>query len=123
MGIVTGGRDTLDAATRRTPTSPRALGVRGRGGLLLAVLLGCAPALAGPGPRGGGALPSEPLAPEQLSHATRGRFADWIRVRPGEQVHRSIPWRSTVAEAMRDAQRLDRPLLLWLYFGGPLGAC
>ena len=41
---------------------------------------------------------------------------------PEELAWRSIPWRPTLADGMRDAAKLDRPVLLWAMNGHPLGS-
>lgn len=66
---------------------------------------------------------SAPLAWRQLDEASLERFGKWIEVHPHESGFRSIPWRTGLGEAIRASQTEDKPLLLWLYFGGPLGAC
>lgn len=38
-------------------------------------------------------------------------------------VHREVQWHGSVIDGVLAAQAADKPLLLWLYFGGPLGDC
>ncbi|QDU86291.1 hypothetical protein Pla163_34420 [Planctomycetes bacterium Pla163] len=38
-------------------------------------------------------------------------------------VHRQVEWHGSVIDGVLAAQAADKPLLLWLYFGGPLGDC
>ena len=46
-----------------------------------------------------------------------------VRLRPGDLQFQAVDWHSTAYEGIRESQRTDKPLLLWLYFGGPRGAC
>ena len=34
-----------------------------------------------------------------------------------------VPWETSVLDGQMKGQREDKPILLWLYFGGPLGNC
>ena len=34
-----------------------------------------------------------------------------------------VDWKSNVLDGLVEATREDKPILLWLYFGGPLGNC
>jgi hypothetical protein len=38
-------------------------------------------------------------------------------------VHREVDWLPAVVDGVVAAQQQDRPIVLWLYFGGPLGDC
>ncbi|MEZ5978868.1 MAG: hypothetical protein R3F34_11665 [Planctomycetota bacterium] len=38
-------------------------------------------------------------------------------------VHRSVDWLPTALDGIVAAQAADKPIVLWLYFGGPLGDC
>lgn len=38
-------------------------------------------------------------------------------------VHRQVDWLPAVVDGVAAAQQEDRPIVLWLYFGGPLGDC
>jgi hypothetical protein len=55
------------------------------------------------------------------------RSAEYIKWRdyllPGawEQSHRTIPWRASVLHGLIDAQKQDKPILLFLMNGHPLG--
>ena len=61
--------------------------------------------------------------PTALSDATYDRIKALVELRPGELQFQAVPWLSTAYEGIRASQREDKPLLLWLYFGGPRGAC
>ena len=54
----------------------------------------------------------------------RGDLAAWRRhLAPSEVENRwrTIPWRATTGEGLRDAARAEKPMLLWLMNGHPLG--
>lgn len=56
---------------------------------------------------------------------TKENFARWrdvIRPKPEEVRWQEIPWRSSLLEAATEAQRQDKPVLLWAMNGHPL-AC
>ena len=41
----------------------------------------------------------------------------------GDLAWRKVDWKSSVFDGVREAQRTDKPVLLWLYFGDPRGRC
>jgi hypothetical protein len=49
------------------------------------------------------------------------KWRDYIRPTPAEQSHRTIPWRASVLHGLFDAQTHDKPILLFLMNGHPLG--
>ncbi len=61
--------------------------------------------------------------PTRLTWESYAEVKRHVVMRPKDFTYQSIPWRSTVLEGLRDAQVADKPMLLWLYFGGPRGAC
>jgi hypothetical protein len=62
-----------------------------------------------------------PTAPE-LSDANFKQLRDYILPAPAEVRWQEIPWRSTFWEAVTEAQKQDKPILLWAMNGHPL-AC
>jgi hypothetical protein len=51
-------------------------------------------------------------------------FRSWQEIicpRPDELVWRRIPWRTSLQGALEEAHSGDKPLLLWLMNGHPLG--
>lgn len=40
-----------------------------------------------------------------------------------ENNHLRVDWKANVLDGQRASSEQDKPLLLWLYFGGPLGTC
>ena len=66
---------------------------------------------------------SEPGEPGPMP--TKENFAQWrdfIRPKPEEVRWQEIPWRTSLWEAAAEAQRQDKPVLLWAMNGHPL-AC
>ncbi|MEQ8280350.1 MAG: hypothetical protein RMA76_13540 [Deltaproteobacteria bacterium] len=61
--------------------------------------------------------------PRELTPSTYDRVKELVRLRPGDLQFQAVNWHSTAYEGIRESQRTDKPLLLWLYFGGPRGAC
>ncbi|MEM7678752.1 MAG: hypothetical protein AAF449_22450 [Myxococcota bacterium] len=60
---------------------------------------------------------------KELTWANYEDIKKHVQLRPAELTYQTVPWRSSAVEGLRDAQTHDKPLLLWLYFGGPRGAC
>lgn len=50
------------------------------------------------------------------------RWRDFIRPKPEERRWQEIPWQNSLWAAAREAQRQDKPVLLWAMNGHPL-AC
>ncbi len=61
------------------------------------------------------ALQTRPLPPE----FARGR--DLVLPGPGERSYRTIAWRASVLRGLVDAQKADRPVMIVLMNGHPLG--
>ena len=47
----------------------------------------------------------------------------WAAPTESDLLHRTVSWHDAVIDGVLDAQAQDKPLLLWLYFGGPLDDC
>jgi hypothetical protein len=60
--------------------------------------------------------------PPELTDSTYTRWRDHIRPRPEELSWRKVPWRSTFWDAVLEAQRREKPILVWAMNGHPL-AC
>jgi hypothetical protein len=41
----------------------------------------------------------------------------------GDLKFQELDWHNTLASAVNAARRADKPVLMWLYFGDPRGAC
>jgi hypothetical protein len=65
------------------------------------------------------------LSPNKLQPPQRSAdFAKWreyLLPSASEQSHRTIPWRASVLHGLIDAQKQDKPILLFLMNGHPLG--
>ena len=62
------------------------------------------------------AEPPPPLAPEEVE-----RWLATLRPKAEEEAWREIGWRPTLWQAVRDAHREHKPVLLWAMNGHPLG--
>lgn len=102
---------------RTVATTPPSIHTRPRRALR-AVARAAAGAGLGLGACAGG--PPAPAAPAPLT-AELAAWRDHILPRPEELAWQGIAWRPSFAEGLRDADRLDRPLLLWVMNGHPLG--
>jgi hypothetical protein len=64
-------------------------------------------------------------SPDKLQQPQRSteyaRWRDYLLPGASEQSHRTIPWRASVLHGLIDAQKQDRPILLFLMNGHPLG--
>lgn len=72
------------------------------------------------------ALLAAPLAAqtaEPLTSANYGRIERAVDLRPGDLDFLRVDWKSTVFDGLVHAQRADRPIFLWFYFGDPRGGC
>lgn len=61
--------------------------------------------------------------PESLSWKNFDAVSQYIRLKPNDLNYQKIKWLNTVFEGQRRAQKEDKPLLLWLYFGDPRANC
>jgi hypothetical protein len=67
-------------------------------------------------------LGAAPAVPHELNDRTYTLWRDHIRPKPAELSWQKIPWRSTFWDAVLEAQRQEKPILLWAMNGHPL-AC
>lgn len=58
---------------------------------------------------------SPPLSPEYA------KWRDYVLPSPSEQTYRKIPWRASVLHGFVDAQKADKPVMMVLMNGHPLG--
>jgi hypothetical protein len=56
-----------------------------------------------------------------LDDQSFARWRDFIRPRPSEESYLEIPWRESFYIAINEARETDRPILLWVMDGHPLG--
>jgi hypothetical protein len=66
-------------------------------------------------------LAASSLTPLELSEETFDTWYSFILPKKSELAWRTIGWRETLGEAWLEAQRKDKPILLWAMNGHPLG--
>ncbi len=62
-------------------------------------------------------------APESLSLSNFKEVRDYVVGDTAEPEYFKVNWHKTVLDGVVAATDQDKPILLWLYFGGPLGNC
>ena len=62
----------------------------------------------------------QPLQTPQLS-PEYAKWRDHVLPNPSEQSYRKIPWRASVLHGIVDAQKNDKPVIIILMNGHPLG--
>ncbi len=65
-------------------------------------------------------LSADKNAPPQLS-AEHAKCREYVLPNPSEQSYRKIPWRASVLHGIVDAQKNDKPVMIVLMNGHPLG--
>jgi hypothetical protein len=63
----------------------------------------------------------EPPPRKPLMSAEYAKWHALILPNPGEQSYRKIPWRRSVLHGIIDAQKNDKPVMIVLMNGHPLG--
>ena len=66
-------------------------------------------------------LAAAPQDPPRLHAAAFDAWRRHLAPVEAEERWREIPWRQSLGDGLRDAGRAQRPLLLWLMNGHPLG--
>lgn len=61
-------------------------------------------------------------AAQELTEASCAEVRDRVLPSAEDQAFAAIPWRTTLAVAALEADAADRPILLWVMNGHPLGA-
>ena len=59
--------------------------------------------------------------PTELAEANYSDIREAILLRPSEERWREIPWRPSLAAALDEARKKDKPILLWMMNGHPCG--
>lgn len=90
-------------------------------GLLLGLTAGWAAPAGEPGSAPQEAAP--PPAPSAAAPLDLDQVLAWAAPTERDLLHRQVDWHPAVIDGVLAAQAADRPLVLWLYFGGPLGDC
>lgn len=69
------------------------------------------------------ALVSQVQPPSTLDSRTFAAVRRYAEPTPRDLSFQALEWRDTVYEGIVEAQKKDRPILMWLYFGDPRGHC
>ena len=62
-------------------------------------------------------------APAKLDESTFAAVRAYATPSKRDLAFQEIDWKTSVFEGLVEAQRQDKPLLLWMYFGDPRGRC
>lgn len=62
-------------------------------------------------------------APESLSWQNYEKVKNYVIGDKSENNFLQVNWHNTVLDGQSEAASSDKPILLWLYFGGPTGRC
>ncbi len=62
-------------------------------------------------------------APDKLSLRNFNEVRDFVIGDTAEPEYFKVDWKGNVLDGVVEARAQDKPILLWLYFGGPLGNC
>ena len=62
-------------------------------------------------------------SPEILTWGNVDQVESYVRLKSADENYQMVNWHSTVIAGQREAQKQDKPLLLWLYFGDPRANC
>ena len=66
------------------------------------------------------AAEGESLPPPKLS-AVNAKFRDLVVPNASEASYRKIPWRTSILQGIVEAQKHDKPVMIYLMNGHPLG--
>jgi len=66
---------------------------------------------------------SAQAAPESLSFTNFKEVRDYVIGDTAEPEYFKVDWQENVFDGVTAGMKQDKPILLWLYFGGPLGNC
>ena len=61
--------------------------------------------------------------PERLTDQNYAAVRQHVGLRPADLRFQQIDWHDRVLDGVVRAQREDKPLLIWFYFGDPRGNC
>lgn len=61
--------------------------------------------------------------PHRLTEENYAAVRKHVELRPGDLRFQQIDWHERFFDGLVRAQKEDKPLLLWLYFGDPRGNC
>ncbi len=66
---------------------------------------------------------SAQIAPEKLSLSNFKKVRDYVIGDTAKPEYFKVNWKENVLDGVVAGRAQDKPILLWLYFGGPLGNC
>lgn len=62
-------------------------------------------------------------SPTSLTWKNYKEVSDYVIGEPSNNNYLKVDWQKTVMDGQVLGAKEDKPILLWLYFGGPLGNC
>ncbi|GAA5494342.1 hypothetical protein Rhal01_00502 [Rubritalea halochordaticola] len=66
---------------------------------------------------------AQSILPSELTLSEMESVKAYVVGDQHDQLYLSVPWGNSVLDGQMMGQKEDKPILLWLYFGGPLGNC
>lgn len=66
---------------------------------------------------------SAPVASQSAPPLDVDQVIAWAAPTERDLAHRAVDWLPAVVDGVVAGQTQDKPIVLWLYFGGPLGDC
>lgn len=69
------------------------------------------------------ALLAPAASAQSLTAKNYAEIRKQIDLQPGDLDWQQISWKSTFLDGLIEAQKADKPIFLWLYFGDPRGSC
>jgi hypothetical protein len=61
--------------------------------------------------------------PSRLSDESYAEVRKHVELKAEDLRFQQVDWHDSVIKGVQQAQKEDKPLLLWLYFGDPRGNC
>lgn len=61
--------------------------------------------------------------PATLSAETFDQVFSYAAPKGQDLAFQQIDWHTSLFSAVNEARQIDKPILMWLYFGDPRGAC
>jgi len=63
------------------------------------------------------------VAPQALSDRTFAAVRAHASLTAQDLAFQGIDWKTSVFDGLLEAQRADKPMVMWMYFGDPRGRC
>jgi len=61
--------------------------------------------------------------PAELNESTFSAVRQHASPTPEDLAFQQLDWRNSIYEGLKDSQREDKPMIMWMYFGDPRGHC